>query len=553
MPANSSATLLGPRDTMPWKVRPRGRSLPVWGILSIAFTALVIGHALLREYMPSPVLGVLGALLLVPLLGYTLLLRNDGFGFVMIIYCCSHFSYADNQGGLWNLMAAALITMHVATRLSMRLAREGWPGRDSMVALLLWVLIGFNVCGWFVLSPVGYIERVQGAAAFAGFILVFYVTSNSIITPGRFRAFMVITLVMFVYQLLVAVNQRYALFNINTPMLGAYGKGIGFITYGSTNAQGTLRHSELFGEYGLLHWCLLIPLLCSSSVQRELRIGSGRVLVMLLMSLTFIAITSTRSAALLAGAAIAVYVLTLKTVRFRSIDRFGRQIQLAVALTVLIPLVGAYIGVASVQQDFAEVGGTGFSLASIVSGEAINRAPLFELGIRRLSDESWFIGNGFGIPRANLWAWVGSDPLRSENMPADLHSLYLSLPMLYGWVGSAAFIGLILLAAWRSARAALLHRWRSTFLVPVAIGFGALWVAFLVDQFKISMLRNPNYHMMFWVWLGMTMAVIRTLASLPLEIRHSSRIKGVPVPQSVEPFPKQSQRTQPKQILPAHP
>ncbi len=517
------------------KVPPVAKRLSASGILGIAFAALIIGHLLLKEYMPGAAFGVLAFLLLFLLLGYVLLRRNDAFGFVMIIYCCSHFSYADNQGGLWNLMAFGLITMHLA----MGRPSERGIHRDPLVAVLLSLLVVFNVCGWILRNPVDYIERAQGAAAFLGFIAVFYVMSNVTVTPARFRAFLIVTLVMFVYQLLVALNQRHAIFNINTPMLGAYGKGIGFITYGSTNAQGTLRHSELFGEYGLLFWCLLIPLLCSSAAQRELRIGSTRVAAILLLGLSFIFVTSTRSAALLAAAAAVGYLAALKVMPFRSIDRFGRQVQLGMALAVLIPLVGTYIGVGSLGKDMGELGNSKFSTESILSGEAINRAPLFEFGIRRLSGESWIIGYGCSTPRANQWAWTGRDPLRSAESIADLHSLYLALPMLYGWAGSAAFLWLVVLAVWRSGRASLRYRNQMTFLVPIAIGFTVMWVAFLGDQFKISALRNPNYHMMFWVWLGMTMAVVRTLTDLSIESRHLSKGVGPLSLQALAPPPVQ--------------
>jgi hypothetical protein len=33
----------------------------------------------------------------------------------------------------------------------------------------------------------------------------------------------------------------------------------------------------------------------------------------------------------------------------------------------------------------------------------------------------------------------------------------------------------------------------------------------LMDQYKISVLRNPGYFMMFWFWLGMSIAVARSL------------------------------------------
>jgi len=340
--------------------------------------------------------------------------------------------------------------------------------------------------------------------------MVFYLISNMTITPARLRTFLAITFVIFVYQFAVALNQRYSFLDWNTPLLGAYDRGSAAIVLGDTSAPGTLRHSELFGEYGALFWSLLIPVLCSSWIQKELRFGPARIAAIMLLCLAFIAITSTRSAALLAAATVAFYIAMLLTISFRSIDRFRRQVLLGILLAMIVPIVGIYVGLGTLEQDMVAFMREKLTTEGVISGAALNRGNLFEIALNRLSEKSWWIGNGFGTPRANLWAWTGLDPLRARTI-ADYHNLYLSLPFLYGWIGSASFLWLVVSTAWRSARAAVVNRHRQTFLVPVAIGFATLWGVFLVDQFKISVLRIPTYHMMFWIWLGLTLAVVRTL------------------------------------------
>jgi hypothetical protein len=115
------------------------------------------------------------------------------------------------------------------------------------------------------------------------------------------------------------------------------------------------------------------------------------------------------------------------------------------------------------------------------------------------------------VPRSNRWAWFGVDPEKREAGVSDFHSLYMSLPMVYGWIGSFAFLSIIVVIAFRLFRVSLKYRKRKSFLVVLAVGFSMFWFIFLVDQYKISILRNTNYQMIFWIWLGLSNAVFKTI------------------------------------------
>lgn len=483
------------------------RSLPAWAIIALSFLALIVGHLLLKEYMPGAAVGAVGFILLFAILGYVLLVRDDVFAFVMIVYFCSHFSYADNQGGLWALMSAILLM----TRTLLRYRNEVLTRRDGIVNALIGVLLVWNVLGWTLRSPVPYVDLAEGVVSFLGFILMFYLVSNLAVTPARFRTFLVLTVTLLVYQLIVAINNRYAVLNWNTPLIGAYSEGHGAITYQSTNAWGTLRHAELFSEYGALMWTLMIPILCCSRIQKELRFPVSGIGIVMVTGLMVIALTSGRSAAILAVVAALIYLFLFTGFSFKVIDRFGRQVRLGILLALVIPVVGAFVGLDSLEQNFAELSGTKFSTSAVLSGQAINRAPLFDFALKRMSEDSLFVGYGFGTLRANLWAWTGVDPSRIQTI-ADFHSLYFSIPFVYGWPGAFAFLWLTVMIAWRCWRSALRFARRPDFLVAVALGLSVFWLVFFVDQFKISILRIPTYHMLFWIWLGLTSAVTRTLA-----------------------------------------
>ncbi|MCD6321394.1 MAG: O-antigen ligase family protein [Clostridiales bacterium] len=476
-------------------------------IVSISFLAQLAAHFLLKEYMLSVALGGAGFLIISFLLSYVLLYRKDIFAFILIIYICSHFSYADNQGGLWNLMSFGLLALFL---LFIR-HHDLLKATNLFIMILLVFFVSMDVVGTLVNSPLPWIFRLEGLVAFFGFIFMFQIVRKVEITPKRCRQFLIITLMMLIYQIIVSLNQRYAFINWNTPLIGAYGAGHGVITYGTTNAKGTFRNSELFGEYAVLLFTLLMPLISSFTTQCELKVSAKKITLMIICCLICILLTSTRAAAILAVFVVLVYYVIFLLRPLVSLDRRSRQLWLMVVIVLSLGLVGAYVGEGSLKSDFSELGGEKFTVENVVSGKAINRGPLTMFALKRIRKNSWIIGNGFGTPRGNLWAWIGKDPEKLEKKIAGFHNLYLSLPMLYGWLGMLCFLLLIFYTDFRLIFVVLKYRRKNSFLVVLALGLALFWLIFLVDEYKISILRNPNYHMIFWIWLGLSNAVVETL------------------------------------------
>ena len=424
----------------------RDRPLTATGILAISFSALIAGHMLLKAYMPNVAVGGMGFLIIVLLFSYVLLVRRDVFGFVLVIYICSHFSYADNQGGLWNLMAFGMLILYKL--LGGR--TESFRHPDILMYILLGIFILWNLLGWILKNPMPLTPKLQGIAMFFGFILIYYMTSNLVISNERFRVFLTVTLVLLVYQVVVALNQRYPLLPLNTPLLGGYTDLGTSIIPGIVDTPGTIGHFELFAEYAVLMLCLLVPLLSSSSTQRELRFGTNTLVMMIFICLIIPMMTSTRSAALLSVFTFCVYYIVFSLRMFSSIDRVGRQLRILLVTGMLLPVVGVYVGMQHLQEDLSDLSGKQFTVKSISSGESINRGGLLSMALKRIEGEPWWVGYGLGVPSSNRWAWFGVNTSSVDVKIADFHSLYLSLPMLYGWVGSCAFLLIIIVTSFRS-------------------------------------------------------------------------------------------------------
>ena len=141
------------------------------------------------------------------------------FGFLMVLYVCSHFSYADNQGGLWNLMAFGMLGLFwmFGGRF------EKFHRKDILMNVLLGIFILWNIIGWGMKNPVPLVTLLQGAAAFLGFIFVYLATSSLRISEDRFRT----NSVDCVFHVAVPVCGRDSISVItslqwNTPLLGGY-------------------------------------------------------------------------------------------------------------------------------------------------------------------------------------------------------------------------------------------------------------------------------------------------------------------------------------------
>ena len=487
--------------------RVKGSEFGVPTLLTVIGACLMFGHLLLKEYMPSATYGILGFVLVAGVLFSLLMVRRDVFGFVLVIYVLSHFAYADNQGGLWNLLSFGLALIYLT--FVNRHDRLRKP--DLLIDLLLIVFVLTNAAGWIVKNPMPVTEKALGAASLLSYVLIFRLVGNLPLDPQRVRRFLLVTAVMVTYLLLVGINQRYAFFNINTPLLGAYSAKHGAITYGSTNAQGTFRHSELYGEYSVLMLALLVPFLSASLTQRVLKIPMVGLLCMAILCVGGVLITSTRSTAILTVFVCAIYFVVLQAKLIAAIDSAARQTLMLLLGLALVASVGAFVGLESLREDLEQLGQVEFSTESVLSGKALNRGGLFDLAMERMQSESWIIGFGHGIYRSNLWAWLGADPKSFTNRLADFHQLYVSLPMLYGWMGSAAFLLLVLIIASRVFITLLQHRRKRNILLVMLTGFSMFWFVFLADQYKISILRNSGYTMMFWIWLGLSNAAVKTL------------------------------------------
>jgi|GEM_PF-1517497 len=491
-------------------------------ILTFAGACLLFAHFLLREYMPTQLVGAFGAGVVFLLLYYVLCHKRDVFGFLLIIFICSHFSYAENQGGLWNLLAFGLFLVYYST--GKPLTRIGKA--DILLNTLLLTLVVSNLFGWLLKNQMTGASLLFSVASFLGIIFCYIFMSRIVLTPRLLRILLQVLAVVVAYMFLAAMNQRFAIIDLNTPLLGTYAAGSGGLIAGGTNrAASTLQHTELFGEYSMLLVTLTIPFVVSSMTQRFLKLRRGLVFFFFVIAVSNMLLSGTRSAFLLTVVAGISYLFVFITFPLNVVDARKRYLKYIFTGLIALTLLGSYVGLDSTLgrfQSFSDE--TSFRFEDVTSGEGINRGPLFLMGVQRIQNGNWFIGYGSGIPVSNYSALFNG----RKSLYSDFHSLYLALPIIYGWFGTFAFLAIILILNFRLIRIVVLYRNSKHYLMPLIIGLALFWPLFLMDQYKISILRVMNYQTLFWLYLGISSAAIRTFYYYRPQVQKEVTEKAIP-------------------------
>jgi hypothetical protein len=220
-----------------------------------------------------------------------------------------------------------------------------------------------------------------------------------------------------------------------------------------------------------------------------------------------------------------IYYLMLGFYLFFIAGRRGTsKIKLLIGVLVILiifKVISSLIGTQYLVNRLTSVNTSNITVESVLSGEAINRDYAFSFFYKRLKDKSWWLGYGWGSNYSNRVAWfVNPDVLRS-----GYHSLYFSLPMLFGWLGSLAFLAIFFITLKR-LYVMLRGNAKIFFLNPFALSLFFMMLFFLVNEYKIEALRLPHYFMVIWIWLGMANATYFTYKQ---ELYENSLVGAVPV------------------------
>lgn len=460
---------------------------------------LFIGLFSIKLYFQSPIFWFF-SLTAVIFYFHKLLKNKNPMDFILILFFLSHFSYLENQGGLWNISAFLIYFLLIITRSS----EVKFFKTDRTTLFLLLLLFVFNMVGWIFISTASLILRIEGFIMLSSYLLTFALISNIKLTPLNLRRFFNLLFIISIYLFFAAINQRFGFIYSKLPFLPPKSISDGLIGL-TTNSSSVFGNSELYGEYCVLILILTLSVVRSKALIRLFFSKTFYPYIIILLSILGTLLSGSRASVLLAIFAIFI-VIFLNFLSFKISKKYISFFVFSLIFIVVVFNLNLDFGLESAKEDFEKLDQTNFSIQSVISGESINRYETFVEASKRLNSESWFFGSGLGPLESNKIAWWGY----SENTPyVDFHNLYYSLPMIYGYTGSFAFLLIILRTIFLSIK--LRKKISKVFyLKPLLMIMPFFWILFFLDEWKISMLRNANYHMLVWIFLGLNMAMIKT-------------------------------------------
>lgn len=465
------------------------------GTYLFIFFLLIAGHLFINTYVPNIFINVLTILALSFFTYYYYLHKYKYFEYLLIIYFISHFSYAVKQGGGFIIISFFAILLYYIVKKHNPFELKY---SDRFLGALIIIFLLHNLLGWVFINDTGIQNILLGALSLFGYVVMFRFTSKLRMDETRIRYFVYITIVLTLYSCIVIINNYFTIFQISSPMLPSTAR------FGSNVQAGMMGWSELSGEHGLMTAILFSTLLATKS-SKIYSIKNIYLYIGLLGSIFNLLMSRSRSVIIL----LIIYYLILGLYLYFIAGRKGTsKIKLLIGVLVILiifKVISSLIGTQYLLNRLTSVNTSNITVESVLSGEAINRDYAFSFFFERLKDKSWWLGYGWGSNYSNRVAWF----VNPETLRSGYHSLYFSLPMLFGWLGSLAFLGIFFITLKRLF-VMLRENSKIFFLNPFALSLFFMILSFLVNEYKIEALRLPHYFMVIWIWFGMANATYYT-------------------------------------------
>lgn len=450
---------------------------------------LALAHLTLGHIFPGRMLNYIAILIVAGAIFLYAQTLSESFYVMMLLYTLSCFRFAQNQGGLFNI-AFFFVFLLLPGFMPKALRPNG------IVSLLLIIFVGSNFLGWLFRSPADIESKIVAFMTLSTILIAFTALSNSQIKLSHMRYFMNLSFGMLIYIFLTQINTRFGILTFPSPVIGfseAYHqKGSAF-----SSIVGT---PPLTGEFGLLNFCFCLGLALRYNSVRSLGISHSRLLMMATLSLIVLLITDSRSTFLLAAFFILFSTIQNLTIRGRE------SVSILSSLGVLIVLIIAssfIFDYSTLLRRFDVYEGEDITMEGIRTGEDINRDTAFALGNSMLKREDWTIGHGWNNYSNNRVAWFGT----TEQRRGDPHSLFYSLPMLFGWFGSAAFLLLIAYTILAKVKVGRNDNNNIELSRALSSSLSLAITMLMINQYKQSFITAPNYFTLIMIWLGFALTI----------------------------------------------
>lgn len=456
-------------------------------IFFVTLVLLLIAHGAYYTLVPYYLINIFTLFIIVILIYLNYTGKNKIFETLIIIYIGGHFSILDNWGGFFVLSSFLLFFLTI-------LKGKSKFYKDTPINFLIIVFVISNILGWVFKNKIQIPFLLLGIISLAAYLMLFFASKRLLMEKWHISLLIKTIVIMLIYQALVSLNTYYSLIDTDLTHLLPTSEN----RFGLKYMTGTFGHSELYGEFALIMFLFLLPFSFSNKTETIFGIKRTTLIIGLITAFINILLSASRSAFGLSFIGIFIFFyLTRYSLKFKvsNFIIYGAIVFFGLAL-LWKPMKLNFIAERFIdpKQGAPIISNSDFDL---ITGEGTARELAFSYFWKRFPEEKWWIGYGWGLPESNRIAWF-KDP---ETPRADYHSLYLSLIMIYGYIGSICYLLLFFITISRLFKV-LKDKKFELYLRLTAVAFFLLMIFMLLNEYKISLLRMPHYHLLTWLWLG---------------------------------------------------
>ena len=269
-----------------------------------------------------------------------------------------------------------------------------------------------------------------------------------------------------------------------------------------TRSSGTFLSYEAYAEYSISIIALLLPGVLSGSFKKADTKLYILCLLTIFLGVFSIVLSATRSFILLLPVLIFIILFNSKKIKANSLLFIG-------FLTVMFLVVNSFthivdFSIFSKRSEDMDVNSLSFS--KVLSGEQINRGPLFSFATKNIRRNGGLIGGGyFTSPEEYHDVHFGKDLVEY----ADYHNLYLSIIVIWGFIGAILFLSIIFSLYFKGVRLYRRVKRNSSLPNDLLLGFNTMFILFLINEFKIQFNRQVNYFMLVLILLAIYSSLIK--------------------------------------------
>ncbi len=425
---------------------------------------------------------------------YYSLHKQDPVSFLIQLFIGNFFIFGNKLGGNYNIAAFAAIVFYTAINGKIPFLRHSIMDNAIKTALFIW-------CIFDLLSVTGgnffpMFTELQNFFSFCMMLYLFYFVSRIPFTQNDFYKIIFAISVFFGYEFLVALNQKYELYDSPFPFFPKTDKTVDF-DMGIVRSGSTLNNFEAFAEFCVSLISLLIPGILSGSWLKKNKFFYYFSMFTILIAIMSIVYSGTRSSILLLPIAVAGPCLLL-----------GKRLN--AKLIVLVIAAVAVIAVVNTKLNFIDLSVfeerseemDHVTMESMLNGDAMNRGGLFPYAFAQVKKTDGVIGRGYFVSPVEYRA-VHFKKGDMDDGIADYHNLYMSSFVMWGPIGFLSMMFLFVYSLINGWRTYWTVRRKPYFTTDLLLGFNLLFLILLINQFKIQFIRDINYFTLVMLLLAL--------------------------------------------------